>query len=248
MAVLIPERKIEDLEASYNENLVDDRAGGLHKRGKFHESIIGRPLFRIKSLSHVVPPVLHIKLGIVLKLYQTLLSKTQEKDNIETRTARGDQEEKWECESEKRLEKEAELLHSGCVFIDFANLKDGFQANLFEYWSMIDDIAKRSYNKPNKESENERCKSVVCCISKYDCNINWIECAKCLNWVHWQYEGIFSQGTSLSDDPDFQCLRCQLYITVDSIWNYFVAKSKENSERQRMFRKRNFSIGETKRT
>ena len=85
-------------------------------------------------------------------------------------------------------------------------------------------------------------------FSKYDSNINWIECAKCLNWVHCLCEGIFSQGTSLSDDADFQCLRCQSYITEDSIWNYFVAKSKENSERQRMFRKRNFSIGETKRT
>ena len=79
---LIPERKIEDLEATYNENLVDDRAGGLHKRGKFHESIISRVLFPIKPLSNVVPPVLHIKLGIVVKIYQVLFSKTQHKDNI----------------------------------------------------------------------------------------------------------------------------------------------------------------------
>ena len=67
-------------------------------------------------MSHVVPPVLHIKLGIVLKLYQILLSKTQEKDKFQTRTARADQEEKWKCESEKLLEKEAELLHSGCFY------------------------------------------------------------------------------------------------------------------------------------
>ena len=93
--------------------------------------------------------------GIVLKLYQILLSKTQEKDNIERSTARADQEEKWERESEKLFEKEAELLHSGCIFIDFENLKDRFQAKLSEDWSMIDDIAKRSCNKPNKESENE---------------------------------------------------------------------------------------------
>ena len=88
---LIPERTKEDLEDSYNENLVE-RGGGLHKRGKFHESVISRPLFPIKSLSHVVPPILHIKLGIVLKLHQVSLSKTQEKDNIERSTARVDQE------------------------------------------------------------------------------------------------------------------------------------------------------------
>ena len=77
------------------------------------------PLFSIKSLSHVVPPVLHINLGIVLKLYQVLVSKTQEKNietRIETSTAKADQEEKWECENQKLLEKEVELLRSGCAF------------------------------------------------------------------------------------------------------------------------------------
>ena len=113
------------------------------------------------------------------------------------------------------------------------NLKDPFEARLSKDWSKLDDIAKRSYKKPNKESENERCKSVICCISKYDSNINWIECEKCLNWVHCLCEGIFSQGTSLSDDADSQCLRCQSYITEESIKNDFAAKSKENSERQR---------------
>ena len=106
-------------------------------------------------MSHVVPPVPHIKLGIVSKLYQIFLSKTQQQDSIETSTTREDQEEKWECRSEKLLEKEAKLLHSGCVFIDFENLKDRFEARLPEDWSTLDNIAKRSYNKSNKESENE---------------------------------------------------------------------------------------------
>ena len=173
---LIPEQTIENLEASYNENLVNDRAGRLHKRGKFHELIISRALFPIKSLSYVVPPVFHIKLGIALKLYQILLSKTQQKDSIETSTARADQEEKWECKSEKLLEKKAEILHSGCVFINFENLEDHFEARLSEDWPTLDNIPKRSYNNPNKESENEWCESVVCCILKYGSNINWIEC------------------------------------------------------------------------
>ena len=125
---------------------------------------------------HVIPPVLYIKLGIVLKLYQILLSKTQQKDNIETSTARADQKEKWECESEKLLEKETELVHSGCVFIDLENLKDRFETRLSEDWLALNNIVKRPYNKPNKENENEECKSTVCCISKYDSNINWIEC------------------------------------------------------------------------
>ena len=93
------ERIIKGLEASYNKTLVGDRTGGLYKRGKFHKSIISRPLFPIESLPYVVPAVLHIKLTLALKLYQILLSKTQEKYKIETSTARADQEEKWKCQS-----------------------------------------------------------------------------------------------------------------------------------------------------
>ena len=111
-------------------------------------------------------------------------------------------------------------------------MKDHFEARLSEDWPTLDNIAKRSYNKPNKESENERCKSVVCCISKYDSNINWIECVKCLNWVHCLCKGIFSQVTSLSDDADSRCLCCWSFITEKSIRDYFVAKSNEKSERQ----------------
>ena len=112
-------------------------------------------------------------------------------------------------------------------------MKDRFEAWLSEDWPTLDKIAKRSYNKLNKESENERCKSVVCCISKYDSNTNWNECVKYFNWVPCLCEGIFSQGTFLSDDADFQCLRCQSCITEESIRDYFVAKSKENCEHQR---------------
>ena len=91
----IVEKTMEDLEASYNEMLTDNRAGGdFHKTGKFHESIIHAAIFPIKTLSQVVTPVLHIRLGTVLKLYQILLAKTQEKDKPGTNAARIEQEQK----------------------------------------------------------------------------------------------------------------------------------------------------------
>ena len=89
----IVERAMEDLEASYNEMLTDDRAGGdCHKTGKFHESIIHAAIFPKKTLSQVVTPVLHIRLGTVLKLYQFLLTKTKQKYKLGTNTARVEQE------------------------------------------------------------------------------------------------------------------------------------------------------------
>ena len=107
-------------------------------------------------MSQVVPPVLHMKLGTVLKLYQILLSKTKEKDFTETTTARADQEKEWESMSMSLLEKEAELVHTGCVFVDLENLKDQFQAVFSEDWQKLDDIAKRSDNSLKKSKEKMR--------------------------------------------------------------------------------------------
>ena len=50
--------------------------------------------------------------------------------------------------------------------------------------------------------------------------------------MHCLCEGIFSEGTSLSDDAYFQCLRCQSLGSVESIWDSFVAKPHGNSERR----------------
>ena len=113
------------MDASYNENLIDCRAGGdLHKRGKYHELVTGNVIFPLKSLSQVVTPVLHIRLKGVLKFYQILLTKSQENDSTETNSVKADQEEVWESKSGQLLIKEAELVNSGTASVDLENLKD----------------------------------------------------------------------------------------------------------------------------
>ena len=140
---------VERTMASYNEMLTDDRAGGdCHKTGTFHESIIHAAIFPIKTLSQVVTPVLHIRLGTVLKLYQILLAKTQEKDKPGTNAARIEQEQKWERMSADLLELEVELVNTGSVFI--------------EDWQTLDDITKGLDNSTKKKlnTEEEKCASV----------------------------------------------------------------------------------------
>ena len=123
----ITARTLKELEASYKKHLTDDRAGGdLHKTGKYHESVTGEVIFPLKSLSQVVTPLLHIRLGTVLKFYQILLTKTQEKDSTETKSARADQEEVWDSKSEQLLIKEEELVNSGTF--DLENLMDRLKA------------------------------------------------------------------------------------------------------------------------
>ena len=49
--------------------------GNLRARSKFHNSVVSPVIFPIISLDNVVPPVLHIMLGVVLKLYKLLLKE-----------------------------------------------------------------------------------------------------------------------------------------------------------------------------
>ena len=132
------------MEASYNELLADDTAGGdCHKTGTFHESIIHAAIFSIKTLSQVATPVLHIRLGTVLKLYQILLTKTQQKDRPGTNTARIEQEQKLARKSADLVELEVKLVYTGIAFINFQNLIDHLKAVLSDDWQRLGDITKR---------------------------------------------------------------------------------------------------------
>ena len=160
---------MEDLVTSCN------KAGGdCHKTRKFHGSIIHAAMFPIKTLSQVVTPVLHIRLGTTLKLYQILLAKTQQKDKPGTSTARTEQEQKWERMSADLLELEVELVNTDSVFSDFQNSMDRLKAVLSEDQQTLDDITKGSGNSTKKKSNTEEEKSafVVCGVTKYDINIS----------------------------------------------------------------------------
>ena len=125
-------------------------------------------------MSQVVTAVLHIKLGTVLKLYQILQTKTQQKDKPRTNTARKEQEQKWERMSVDLLELGAELVNTGSAFINFQNLIDRLKAELSEDWQTLDGIGKEPNNstKSNKNTKEENCASLICCGTKYDVNIS----------------------------------------------------------------------------
>ena len=106
------------------------------------------PLFSIKSLSHVVPPVLHINLGIVLKLLPSFTFQNSRKKHWDKN---------WDKHSQSRSGRkvgvrESKTFRKGswastfwlCLYIDFENLKDHFEARLSKYWSKLDDIAERT--------------------------------------------------------------------------------------------------------
>ena len=178
---------MEDLKVSYNKMLADDRAGGsCQKTGKFHKSIIYPAIFPIKTLSQVVTPVLHTRLGTVLKLYQIPLAKTQQKEKPGKNAARIEQEQKWKKMSADLLEPEVEIATTANVFINFQNLIDSLKVVLSEDWQTLDDISKGPDSSTKKKLNTEvgKSKSAAWCITKHDVNISWVMCTTRISRCH----------------------------------------------------------------
>ena len=85
-------------------NVVDDRLRTVNSKEK-HSSIFGTPLIPITSLSNIVPPVLRITLGIVLKLFEMILSEVRKLDCNHTIEVQKKIEEEWKIDSNKLKEK-----------------------------------------------------------------------------------------------------------------------------------------------
>ena len=131
-----------NFQANYHEMFADTAGGNYPKTGKFHESIIHAAIYKKKLLSEVVTPVLHIRLGTVLKLYQILPTKTQQKDTSGKNTARIEKEQQWERMSANLLELEVENVNNGSVFINSQHLIDHLKAALSVDWQTLDDIVR----------------------------------------------------------------------------------------------------------
>ena len=73
-------RENSDFMKNFVANIVDYTVGPINKKEKYHFSIIETHLIPITTLSNIVPPVLHITLGIVLKLFEMILSEVRKLD------------------------------------------------------------------------------------------------------------------------------------------------------------------------
>ena len=114
---------------------------------------------------------MHRRLGTVLKLYQLLLAKTQQKDKIGTDMDMIEQDEKWERMSADLLELEVELINTSSVFIDFKYLIECLKTALSWDRQTLDAITKSSDNGTKKElnTEEEKCAS----MSRDNKSVSW---------------------------------------------------------------------------
>ena len=82
-------------------NFADDRMDSsgtrraISARGKLDKNITSSPVFLITSQGNVVPPVLHIILGVVLKLFKMSLECVKSQDCTSNESGTQANESKW---------------------------------------------------------------------------------------------------------------------------------------------------------
>ena len=134
--------EISNYMENFIANVVDDRVGNVNRKGKHHSSIIGTPLIPITSLSNIVPPVLHITLGIVLKLFEMILSEVRKLDCNHITEVQKKIEKEWEVKSNELKEKEDERYKLCDKSLDLVNFRGLFMAKLRNDIQELDQIAK----------------------------------------------------------------------------------------------------------
>ena len=170
-------REISDYAEHFIANVVDNRVGTVNRKGK-HFSIIGTPLIPITSLSNIVLPVLHISLGIVLKLFEMILSEVRKVDCNHIFEVQKKIEKEWEAGSNKPEENKNDMCKLCDKLLDLMNFKERFVAKLDNDISELDKVAKIGSGCVKKQ-KIQPCSEFLCLASQFDDKLEWVQCDEC---------------------------------------------------------------------
>ena len=234
-------RSVKHYAESYNENLSDSRNGyNRRENGKYHYSVIEQMLFPIKSLDRVVPPGLHIMLGIMLNIYNLILDECRRIDEKEKESKNEEHQQEisyeWELKSIELEDKTRKLREIGEEVVEIENrcariesVVAGDPKKNLEL-SKVSDTGRKS----KKRAAIEKCSSAYCCITHHDANVQWVQCDKCEMWFHTFCECMSAQEElTISDTEVYECLSCsKVDVTedFDKILNEKVAKLIEEED------------------
>ena len=161
-------RTVDEIREHHVVNVVDDRMNvsdqAMALRGKLHKSIVSSLVFPISSLGNVVPPVLHITLGIVLKMFNMLVEHVKSQHSASNEPRNDENNKKWQEKSEELLGRETEFKRVCLKLLDLYNIQARHQAKSEnENDEELDEIAKLSTN----ESKLHRKKILKCSVSLF---------------------------------------------------------------------------------
>ena len=238
-------RDIDDYVYNYNEFLADTRnPNDRRQNGKFHCSVVGPMMFPLNSLIQVVPPSLHVLLGVTLVLYNLLQDAcrkidcdagNQEKCEAEKERINLD----WEVASWEVSTIENTLNEIGVQVLIMINRKHRLDAVLRGDQKTNIQLMKSSDISAKKCTKNSKCDSPVCIITNYDTNIEWVACDICspddeVN-LHTMCQGLTPAEENSLGDTSYSCIKCRnvtMADVVDSKIQQLLADEQSTTKRK----------------
>ena len=228
----------------------------LNANGKKHGNIVAPSMLRTIDLDNVVPPVLHITLGIVLRLFNKLISLCRTLDEPSQGTELEKIDSLWEEKSIELSNAEDLLRGSGRDILDRMNHLLRLKAlKNAEGEEELVRIARDCYagKKPKRAGDfyfcdNSRGNSrlgVSCVLTAWDYDLGQIQCNSCLAWYHCTCEGIITSNyTAVTSAKEYMCVRCKearqpaaydLDFFIEYVKSKLVELEKEQIELDNLF-------------
>ena len=211
----VERRTVDHYNLWYNNNLADSRNNNdLHENGKHHYNVFNKMLFPITDIERIVPPGLHIRLGVVLLVYNLLLGVCQELDryeeSIEVIEEQHKISEEWEEASCLYQEHLHELHEQSEAVVEMENRLGRLQAAITGNSAEIAVIAQKqdSRRKGRKNLSHESCESDLCIMTKHDINVLWVQCDTCDGWYHTLCECLSASEEISVLNQEYKCLKC----------------------------------------
>ena len=209
-ATACPQREVSDFVLNFVASKADDRK---KVSGKDHFSITKRTLVPFTSLYQVVPPVLHITLGIVLKLYNLLQKSIMTEDKMYKNDKISVLQKRLGIllEEEKSVTAEHSLMCKR--MLDINNTVSRLCAIMQGNSAEIDTIAKNCSDlKIKGVPVLQKCDAKTCIASKFDVDAkreDYIQCDECNAWLHMMCEGLSDEDTLvMGGDESYFCNQC----------------------------------------
>ena len=133
--------------------------------------------------------MLHITLGIVLKLFEMILSEVRKLDCNHITEVQKEIEKEWEADSTKLKEKQNDMYKLCDKLLDLMNFKERFVAKLHNDISELDKVTKICSGLAKKQ-KIQLCKGFLCLAFQFDDKLEWVQCDHCEDWFHMMCEGI----------------------------------------------------------
>ena len=133
--------------------------------------------------------MLHITLGIVLKLFEMILSEVRKLDC--NRISDVQKEIEKECKAgSNELKEKVNVMFKLCdKLLDLMNFKECFEAKFDNDISELDKVTKICSGH-NKKQKIQPCSGFLCVASQFDDKLEWVQCDQYEDWFHMMCKGI----------------------------------------------------------